>query len=347
MQGLCGKLLRKEIRNVKIRKYSEIDNMVRNASDGTILVAAGPDLYQSGRLRSIVVDRFRRTLDYEILRYEGDDLGEGDLKRHLSENSLFSSGKLIVISNAHKLGKSSISELLEAIKTGLSDSAIFLTSSKVPRESAVLRKLEKAVPVYICYEPFDRDMPSWAKRLASEEKISLKRDTVQLLIEYSGRNLRRLSDAMTKLAIYHGPGAVIDRSGMIEVISGKGGTDIFHLGDMVFNNVRGEAVDTAWSLLKRGEEPVGMIAYLFSLWSKVIGAIEIVTAGGDSKEVSAKTGARYPLIDKLMKFSRTARKVDTATAAEAFAEADYGIKTGVDHLVVFVRLIFTLTSGRS
>lgn len=332
---------------MKIKKYSVIENMASNALDGTILVAAGPDLYQSGRLRSTVVDRFRRTLDYEILRYEGDDFAEGDLKRHLLENSLFSSGKLIVISNAHKLRKASMGELLEAIERGLSDSALFLTSSKVPRESAILRKLEKEVPVYICYEPFDKDMYNWAERLASEEKIRLKRDTVQLLIEYSGRNLRRLSDAMTKLAIYHGSGAVVDRNGMIEVILGKGGTDIFHLGDMIFGNIRGEAVDCAWSLLNYGEEPIAMISYLFGLWEKVIRAIKIVNEGGSSKEVSAKTGARFPLIDKLMKFSRTASKVDTDVAAEAFAEADYGIKTGVDHLVVFARLIFTLTSGRS
>ena len=330
---------------MKIKKYSEMEDIACNASDGTILVAAGPDLYQSGRLRSTIVDRFRRTLDYEILRYESDELAEGDLKRQLLENSLFSKGKLIVISNAHKLGKASVSELLEAIKRGINDSALFLTSSKVPRESAILRKLEKEVPIYICYEPFERDMSSWVRRLASEEKIDLKRDTVQLLIEYSGRNLRRLSDAVTKLAIYHGPGAVIDRSGMIEVISGKGGTDIFHLGDMIFSNIRGEAMDTAWSLLKYGEEPIGMIAYLFSLWRKVIRAIEIVASGGSSKDVSVETGAKYPLIDKLMKFSRTARKVDTAVAAEAFAEADFAIKTGGDHLVVFARLIFTLTSG--
>jgi len=344
MQGLSGYTLA-EKGNMKIRKYSEMDKIAGNASEGAVLVVAGPDLYQSGRLQSIVVKRLRQALDYEILRFEADELSEGDLKGHLLENSLFFGGKLIVISNTHKLRKASVSELFSAIKEGLSDSALFLSSSKVPRESAILRKLEKAVPVYTCYEPFDRDMLVWVKRLASEESIRLTRDTVQLLTEYSGRNLRRLSDAVTKLALYHGPGAEIDKDGMTEVISGKGGADIFHLGDMIFRNRRGEAVDTAWSLLQYGEEPVVMISYLFNLWQKVIGAMEIVEAGGDSQKVSTETGARYPLLDKLMKFTGTACKVDTVAAAEAFAEADIGVKTGVDHLLVFSRLIFTLTSG--
>ena len=331
---------------MKIRKYSEMHNLANNASEGSILVSAGPDLYQSGRLQSTVIDRFRKELDYEIFRLEAAELREGDLRKHLLENSLFSAGKLIVISNIHKLGKATVPELLEAIKEGLSNSSLFLSSLKVPRESAILRKLEKAVPVYICYEPFDSDMSGWVSRLASEENITPSREVVQLLIEYSGRNLRRLSDAVAKVAIYHGPGARIDRDRMLEVISGKGGADIFHLGDMIFCNRRGDALDAVWSLLQYGEEPIGIIAYLFSLWQKVIWAMEIVEGGGGSREVSKETGARFPLLDKLMKFTRTACKVDTVIAAEAFAEADHGVKTGVDHLIVFSRLIFTLTSGQ-
>ena len=330
---------------MKIKKYSEMENLVRNASEGTVLAVAGPDLYQSGLLRSAIVSKFRKTFDYEILRYESADLGEGDLKRHLLENSLFSSGRLIVLSDTHKLCKASASELFDAIEAGLSDSALFLSSPKVPREAAILRKLEKTVPVLTCHEPYDRDMPGWVKKFASQEDISLKSDAVQLLTEYSGRNLRRLSDAITKLAIYYGPGTRVDRSSMMEVISGKGSTDIFHLGDMIFGNRRGEAVDTAISLLRFGEEPVVIISYVFSLWQKVIRAIEIVGSGKSSKEVSAATGARYPLLEKLMKFSRTASKVDPVDAAEAFAEADYGLKTGSDSLVTLTRLIFTLTNG--
>ena len=344
MQGL-SRYANAEKGNMKIKKYSEMHNTITTACGGSVLVVAGPDIYQSGRLQSTIIERFRRELDYEILRFEADELREGDLRRHLLENSLFSAGKLIVISNIHKLCKASEPEMLDAIVKGLSDSALFMSSVKVPRESAILRKLEKAVPVYICYEPFPRDMPGWASRIAAEENIRLTRDTVQLLIEYSGRNLGRLSDAVSKLALYHGPETRIDRDRMIEVISGKGGADVFHLGDMIFYNRRAEAVDAAWSLLQYGEEPLSIIAYLFSSWQKVIRAIEIVEGGGDDRAVSKKTGARYPLLDKLMKFTRTACKVDTAVAAEAFAEADHEVKTGVDHLLVLSKLIFTLTSG--
>jgi len=321
-----------------------MENKVRNASCGDVLAAAGPDLYQSGQLLRAIADRFSDDLDFEVHRYDGAGLRTGDLKRHILESSLFSSGKLIIITDAHQLGKSSAAELFEAIETGLSDTAIFLSSSKVPTGSALLKKLMNAVPFFICYEPFENEMPGWAKKLASIEGITLKRDALQLLTEYSGRNLWRLADKMMSLAMFHGSGTIIDRKGLLEVIAGKDGKDVFHLGNMIFSDRRDAALDSAWSLLTHGEEPVQILAYVFSQWKKVARAIEIIESGGGKREVSKETGARYKILESLMRFSRTACKVDSVTVAEAFAEADNGLKTGADHLVIFARLIFTLTS---
>lgn len=330
---------------MKIRKYEEMEQLVASSSSGSALVAAGPDLYQSMRLQEKITARFRDVLHYDVLRREGGELAGGDLKRLLMESSLFTSGQLLVISKAHSLGKPSVAELLDCLQNGVRDSAIFLASRKVPRESALIRKLEKLVPVYICYEPFDRDMPGWASRMASEEDIKLKRDGLALLTEYAGRDLQRLSGAVTRLALYHGPGSVLDREKVLEVLSGRGGMDVFRLGDMIFSNRRGEAIDSAVSLLQQGEEPIRILAYLYSLWQKVTAAGDVLRRGGGRKEVTAETGARYPLLDKLIRFAGNNPGQDAIAAAEAFAEADHGAKSGEDDMVVLARLIFTLTRG--
>lgn len=329
---------------MKIRNFAEMERIASSSGGGSVMVAAGPDLYQSKRLLKTVTDRFRE-LEYDILRFDAGELATGDLKRHLMESSLFASGQLLVVSQAHRLGKQSMAELTEAIENGILDSAVFLTSTSVPRESAVLRKLEKMVPFYICYEPFEKDMSGWLTRLASEENVKPGREAAGLLLEYSGRNLQRLAGAIARLAIYHGPGTRVNGEGVREVLSGRGSVDIFHLGDMIFTGRRGESLDSAVSLLSRGEEPVAILAYLFSLWQKVVAAAEIVGAGGGRKDVTSATGARYPLLDKLMRFAGTYPVGDAIAAADAFAEADYSLKTGGDSVVVFADLIFTLTRG--
>lgn len=330
---------------MKVRKYSEMERITGEMGAGSVLAAAGPDLYQSDRLQSAALKRARKELGFEVVRFHGGDLAAGDLKSALQAKSLFFGGQLIMISAAHGMKTAAQKELMEALKQGVQGASVFITSIKLPRESSLLRKVQKLVPFYICYEPFERDMSSWAHKLATEEGITLQRVTVQLLIQYSGRNLRRLADAVTKLALYHGSGAKIGREEMMKVLAGTGDGDIFELGDRIFENRRGAAIDSAAGLLNRGEEPVAIVSYLWSQWEKVTKATEVVGRGGGKKEVSSATGARYPQLDKLMKFSRTACKVDTATAANAFANADRGIKTGEDPMVVLSSLIFTLTNG--
>lgn len=322
-----------------------MERLTASAGAGSVLAAAGPDLYQSGRLAGTAVDRFREGLGFDVLRRDAGELGAGDLKRILIEGSLFASGHLLVLSEAHRLGKSSSAELLESIENGLSDSAVFLSSTAVPRESALLRKLEKLVPFYICYEPFERDVSGWISRLASEEGISFDREAVGLLSQYAGRNLQRLSDAVTRLALFHGPGRKIDGGGVREVLAGKGGMDIFQLGDMLFAGRRGDALDCAVNLVSSGEEPVAILAYLYSTWQKVVATEEILDRGGGKREVTAETGARFPLLDKLIAFASTDCRCGVAEAAEAFAQADHALKTGGDVTAVFAALIFTLTRG--
>ncbi|MBD3277126.1 MAG: DNA polymerase III subunit delta [Candidatus Aegiribacteria sp.] len=330
---------------MKVRKYSEMERLTREIGEGSVLAAAGPDLYQSDRLQSIALTRTREELGFEVVRFHGGDLAAGDLKSSLQAKSLFSSGQLIMVSAAHGMKTAAQKELLDALKQGIQGAAVFITSERLPRESSVLRKVQKLIPFYICYEPFEKDMSSWAHKLAAEEDVTLERGTVQLLIQYSGRNLQRLADAVTKLALYHGSGAKIGREEMMKVLAGTGDGDVFELGDMIFENRRGKAIDSAAGLLNRGEEAVAIVSYLWGQWEKVTKATEVVRRGGGKKEVSAATGARYFQLDKLMKLSRTACKVDTAVAANAFAHADRGLKTGEDPMVVLSSLIFTLTNG--
>lgn len=332
---------------MKISKFSEMERRMMEADTGCILAVSGPDIYQLNRLQDLMAEKFGNELKYDIFRLDGGELHEGDLRRYFLENSLFAPGKFLLISKCHNIGKAAQSELIGFIDEGLNDCALLLTSLKTPRESTILNKLEKRIPFYICYEPFERDMPGWAVRLASSANIKLSRETVQLLTEYSGRNLGRMSDAIVKLALYHGPGSTVDRKGLLEVLAGKDKADIFHLGDMIFGNRRGKALESAWSLLQYGYDPGGLISYIFGQWQKVVQAMEIVESGGGKKEVANATGAKYPLLDKLMKYSRTACRVDPAVAAEAFAEADRALKTGVDQLVFTARLIFTLTTGQA
>jgi DNA polymerase III delta subunit len=153
-----------------------------------------------------------------------------------------------------------------------------------------------------------------------------------------------MAGAIEKLSLFYGRGAKVDRGMMLDVLAGKGEASVFQLGDHVFGNRRGDALECIWSLLRAGEDGFAILGYLFSQWQKLIAAREIIGRGGSRKQVTEATGARFPLIDKLMRFTRTAAPIDPAYSSEAFARTDIDLKTGVDSLVAFSRLIFALTT---
>lgn len=326
-----------------ISRYSEITGKLNAGSPGDIFLVCGEELYQMNRLQETAMKRFVGDLGYEFTRLEASELTEGDVKQHISENSLFSSGTFILISAAHKLGRAATRELMDAIDTGISNSAILLLSENRPGKSAVLSKIAKKVITFICYEPFENRMSGWARNLCSDENIRLTPESIQHLTDYYGRNLLGMAGTIQKLALYCGGESAIKKESLLEVISGKGTASIFDLGDYVFGRKKAEALVTLRQLLKAGEEPIVILSFLYSYWKKVLKTAEVLRDGGGEKQVGNATGARFPQLQKLMKYGRLQGSVDPAAIADAFAKADTGLKTGIDSLVVFATLFAALS----
>lgn len=333
---------------MKLRTFREAEAVIAGAGSGTVLAVAGPEPCQTRWLMERMTSAFR-TLRYDILRFGAAGIAEGDIRRHLHENSFLSAGKLLVITEVHSLGRKPAEELQDALARGFSDGALFLASTKTPRESALLKKLEQSAPLFTSYEPFDRDMAGWVSRIAREEEVVLDAAAAALLVEYSGRSLQRLGEALLKLSLYHGRGSRVDASGLKEVLSGKNRPDVFHLGDCLFAGKRGEAVRALAAMVADGEEPLAILAYLFGLWQKVLTAADVIASGGGQSEVAAATGSAFPVLGKIMGFATVAARLrtDPAEAAGAFESADRGLKSGEDTLAVFARLFFSLTSSGS
>jgi len=327
---------------LRIRKFEEMERLVCSASDGAVLAVAGPDSFQSGRILDRAVARFRDQ-GYEISRFDAKELSIGDIGRMLTEGSLFAGGRLLVISRVHALGRRSFSELLEVLKRGITGAAVLLVSEKSPRNSSILRKLEKPASFYTCYEPFESDMSRWIAMLTREEGISLDGEAKRLLADYAGRNLAKLSGAVTTLSLYHGKGMKINAEGVTKVLFGPGDVDVFRFGESVLTGRRGDALDCAARLLDMGEDPLSLLNYLYGAWRKVALAAGIMAGGGGRNDVSAGTGARYKNLDRLMAKAGKLRADDVARVSKAFAMADMELKSGREDLVVFADLVFALT----
>ena len=331
---------------MRVRKYEDFEKTISEPSPGSVFLVAGAELYQSRRLSSKIVAGFVDGMAFEHLRLTPDEVTTGSLARHLSENSLFASGRILDLSDVNRLSRKVKDELLSAAES-LSGNGILCRTAQTRTTSGFLGKLEKIALTFVCWEPCQRDIHRWSLRLTEEKHVTLSREGFQTLEIYAAGVLERLADAVERLSLFYSTETMIDRDGVLEVLTGRAEHTVFELCDQLFSNRRSGAMDAMMSLLRSGEEPVRILAFLFSQWLLVNHARDIINAGGSSRDVSNELGIRYMQLDRIVATAGKASIGDPAHASEAFAQADLSLKSGGDSFTVLAGVIFALTSVRS
>jgi len=331
---------------VKVKRFEDFEKAASEPSAGRVFLLAGPEPWQAARLRGLVVDSSTSGMGFEHVQLAAEEVAEGDIRRHLSEGSLFSDGVVLDVADVASLSKRAKAEMLEAAGSPGSN-RILCRTVQTRLSSGFLGNLEKASLTYMCWEPFQRDMQRWNARLASEYGVDLTRDGAQTLEMYASGVLRRMAGAMERLSLFYSGGERIDRDGVLRVLTGRSDHTVFDLADLLYTDRRTGAMDALLSVLRSGEEPVGVLAFLWSQWKLVLRARDILNAGGSPGNVSSELGLRYMQLDRVLASAGRMHSKDPVSDAETFASADAALKSGGDSFTVLAGVIFALTSGRS
>ncbi len=313
------------------------------ASGGDSFVVSGEEYYQSNRLLAALRHR-ASTLSLEVVRLMPDDLSEVSLTALFSEGSLFSPGKLVIIGEVDKISRSRKSEL-EGVVAGEFDHILFCRTAGRKPSNTFISKLESAGTGFTCWEPFANQVWKWTKSLATEEGITLTRDGAQAAEAIASGRLERLADTIARVALFHGGGSNVNSSGVYAAVKGLEETSAFQLCGEILSGKKGAAMRSLSLLLNSGEEPIRLLALLYSQWKQVAGARELLRNGISPKAAAKRLGIpqfRWRSVEE-----HAGRRMTCASSVvlESFAAADYGLKTGADPLVSIASVVLALTSA--
>ncbi len=325
-----------------VKNFDAMMKKIESAVPGDSFVVSGDEYYQSTRLLKAL--RLRAAeLSLDPVRLMPDDVNETSLTSLFSEGSLFSPGKLIMLGDVDKLTKAQKTELQKIVSTSF-DHILYSRTSGRKSSSKFMSSLEKSGTGFTCWEPFANQMWKWTKILASEESVNLTRDGSQAAEAIASGKLERLADVLSRIALFHEKGSTIDSSGVYRAVQGGEEATAFQFCGEALSGKKGAAMRSLSLLLSSGEEPIRLLALLYSQWRQVARARELLQSGIQSQTAAKKLGIPQFRWRSIEEFASRRLNYTNSNMLEAFAAADYGLKRGADPLASIASVILTLTS---
>ncbi|PIE51411.1 hypothetical protein CSA37_11835 [Candidatus Fermentibacteria bacterium] len=327
-----------------VKTFEDVEKRVDSAEPGSVFLISGDEYCQS----SILLDRLRtrtKALGYETVHISPGDLPELSLLSLFSEGSLFSSGKLIIISSVDKIPNSSRNDLIQVLEKGTENILFARTEGRKP-SNKFIRALESHGVSFTCWEPFPSRMWLWTRRFAEEEGITFTKDGSAAAEEIASGKLERLADVVTRVALFHGKGVRASSAGVYKAVKGDQETTAFEFCKAALSGDRSGAMTSLAILLRSGEEPVRLLALLYSQWYQVASASEMLKNGNSGPATAKKLGITQFRWKSVERLAYTWRSHANALVLDTFASADYQLKRGGDPLVSIGSVVVALTKDK-
>jgi DNA polymerase-3 subunit delta len=135
-----------------------------------------------------------------------------DVVMALSNRSLFARHRLVLVEDAEQVrGKAEVEALAAWLAAPADDATLVLRTSAYPAEvdRAITARIPKTAQV-IFWEMFESDKRGWIVNFFRQRKVALEPGVVDHILDMVTNNTRELGAECERLALYVGPGAVLD-----------------------------------------------------------------------------------------------------------------------------------------
>jgi len=295
-----------------------------------ILFFFGPNDYLVSRKVYELKQRYLEKAggDFNFLTLDGATLVPQDYLRQIMAMPLLSSSRLIVVEN---ILKNKNKEVLEMVKNSLdkvssSTVVLFVQKGDFDRRLGLFRALNrpKIAQEFKSIEPYK--MPRFVTEEVEEKGGKIEKDAANLLSEFVGDDLWRLSNEIDKLLSF--TGGIITSSDVETLVVKNITSNIFAMIDDLSRDLKGGALKHLDALLKSNEPPLRILSLINFQFRSIAQIKEAMEASSNQFAIS-KTTKLSPF--QISKSFSLAKKFSFSRLSQVYSEivrVDFEIKTG-------------------
>lgn len=214
------------------------------------------------------LDRFKACLlseidyDFNFSSFYAADADVEKVKDAVETLPMMKDRRLVFLKEAQDLNEKEW-EALESLFVTPVDSTIFVISaSKVDKRKKALKLLmEKSISVEF-KKPFENQIPSWIKYIATTKEVSINDEAIHLIHKLVGNNLTEIDSQLRKLSDYVLPKKNITSEDVKAVVSFSKEENIFDFTKAVGKRDRVQALEQLVHLLDQGQSEIGIVSLL-------------------------------------------------------------------------------------
>ncbi|MDF9295460.1 DNA polymerase III subunit delta [Geobacillus stearothermophilus] len=224
---------------------------------------------------------------------------------------------------------------------------VFLAPYDKLDERKRITKLAKEQCEVVAAAPLqEAELRAWVRRRLESQGASVTEEAIELLLQRAGTRLSALANEIDKLALFAGPGGVVDEAAVEQLVARTPEENVFALVEQVARRDIPGALQTFYDLLEHNEEPIKILALLASHF-RLLAQVKWLAQTGYGQTQIASALNVHPFRVKLA-LAQAARFSD-AELTEAITElaaADYDVKSGAMDRRLAVELLLMRWGAR-
>jgi len=279
-------------------------------------------------------------LDFNSETFDGESANADEIVAACNTLPFASERRLVVVRNVDKIDKDSTDRIIAYVGDPAETTILALVAKKIAKNTRLYKAVDKINGVLERQGPSRSEWPRETQKLFAARGRTLSSDGAELLVNYVGRDLRRILVEVDKVIAYAGERVELHRADIEAVVAHTAKASIFDFTAALANRDLPTALRLADTLLGDGDSIYALQAMSLRTIRDLIAVGALVDRGeGSVGQVAAALGRPDWMVKALPRQVRAFRPGELVEILLAAADAEEKMKTSRDSRLVFERWI--------
>ena len=196
---------------------------------------------------------------------------------------------IVVVRGFDKIKEDELELVLEYLKRPSPSSIVVFDALSLDQRRKISSALMKTCSLVRMDHPGEKQIEDWARDYLQRRGGRIERAALGELIALIGTSMSRLAREMDKLIVYAGEDA-IDKTAVEQLVPRVREHSSWDLWGAIQNRDRKRAIRLVRRLVEDGQEPIGIIGALASLYRRMLIAKDLRAKGAPPQDIERATG---------------------------------------------------------